>query len=368
MAGITHATQLRVSWIAARVHDQIREIGEPVAFARRLTTLGPVRGLRVTLPFDGSLPVDLRFWSCISELNLSDPMTEERASKLRRAGVPLRYGATLEAPEGSATLEAHLHPFGVVVIATASLQWAHPVPIERLGSLVGQLEDKPATIVVGHTRRNTTIGGAAAAATHMLTDLLTDMGKGAAYDVSPHRLATVISGISDGQPPVMPAANDSLHLAMHMLAGGGAIAADPAVACVPQWSDNGYKRTASSLLYMLGTGTSLLSVDAVTAAVDRRRPSTADQHRTWVLLMAHLIAACGLVRAANGGTTQLLQEWARTAADRLGRLFGPAEMYLKWGLVPRTMLICTGARGAVESVRKAPLTLNQDFPSPTDYP
>ena len=358
MAGSTAVTRLRVSHVGARIHDGLREIGGPVAFAERLAGLQPVRGLPVTLPYGDGLPVDTGFWSRIAERQLTVPVPLDTAPKLRRALVPLRYRGTLAVDAEVPRLEAHLHPFGVVAMTTVDLCWPEAVPLEQVWQPVNQLDGEPATITAGGAQRSAPLGQAAVAAAQALVELLTDAGHGEPVDLEPYRLATVIDGALDQPPTTMPAANSPLHLALHHLSGGGDVVAEPATAFVAQWSGAGYAWPPNRLMYMLDRGTSLLTATASTG----QEPSTADRHRHLLLLVAYLTAAAGLVRAAQTSQSILFPEWARTAAQRLGLLFGPGQAFRDWGVVPRALLQRTGAIDAVGQVLGAPLTPNPNYP------
>jgi hypothetical protein len=136
MPGKVQVTRLRISYIAARIHNDLQEIGEPDVFEQQLANPVQVRGLRVTLPFGHGLPVDTKFWSLITETALSTPVTGKIAYEFRRKGVPLRYRGDLSMIEDTGDveqprLEAHLHPFGVAVMATVDLTWPKPANARR---------------------------------------------------------------------------------------------------------------------------------------------------------------------------------------------------------------------------------------------
>jgi hypothetical protein len=366
MQGITRVTRLRVSHVSTRIHDRLQVIGQPVAFAQRLSSLAPVHGLDVALPFGDGLPVDTDFWSRIAERRLTVPVPESIAPKLRTAGIPLRYRGTLETAADVPRLEAHLHPFGVVAMTTVDLRWSEPMPLGDVWRAVDRLDGESATIVLSDARRATTLGQAAADAATGLVGLLTLAGIGEALDLPPHRLVTVISGVGDVPPVAMPTANSPVHLALHHLSAGDRVIAEPATAFVAQWTGAGYSWPATNLLYMLDRGTSLLPEDVAAAAPAEPGQRTADQHRHLLLLLAYLNVTTGLVRAARTKQPGLLQAWADTAAKRLGRLFGPGREYLDWGLAPRALLMRTGASEDVAGTLGVALMPNPNYPVP-DY-
>jgi hypothetical protein len=74
----------------------------------------------------------------------------------------------------------------------------------------------------------------------------------------------------------------------------------------------------------------------------------------------------GLVRAAKASQSSLFPEWAKTTAKRLGLLFGPGQVYLDWGLVPRALLLRIGATEDIAQVLGGKPTPNPDYPLP-DY-
>lgn len=359
-------TRVRISHIGAHIHDKLREIGQPVAFAQRLAGLEPVRGLPVSLPFGNGLRADTDFWSRIAERRLTVPVRDDIAAKLRRAGVPLRYRGTLAVDAEVPRLEAHLHPFGVVVLTTVDLSWSRPVPLEQVGQQVNRLEGEPATVTVGDTKLATTLGQAAVEAARGLVELLTDPGQGESWELPPHRMTTIISGTIDTPPKAMPTAHSPLHVALHRLSAGDDVVAEPATAFVAQWSGAGYTWPAGSMLYMLDRGTSLLSAQVVTAAAGQQ-PSTADRHRWLLLLVAYLTALTGLLQATRTSSSPLFRAWAATAATRLGPLFGPGRGYLDWGLVPQALLLRTGVGDDVAQVLGSPLRANPNYPLPA-YP
>jgi hypothetical protein len=361
MPGRITVTRLRISHVAAHIHDSLDTIGAPVAFARRMASLEPVGGLPVSLPFGDQLPTDTAFWSRIAERELAVPVSQDVAPKLRRAGVPLRCRGTLAVDAEVPRLEAHLHPFGVVAMTTVDLRWPEPVTLDEVWQPVRQLAGQPATVTLGTRRRTTTLGQAAADATEELTALLSRPGRGSSWDLPPYQISTVISSATDQPMTAMPVANSPLHLALHRLSGGDEVFAEPASAFVAQWSGAGYTWPASNLLYLLDHGLSLLSAAAASPAP---APTAAERHRTLLLLVAYLTAAVGLVRAARSSRSELVREWAATAAKRLGMLFGPGRGFLDWGLVPRALMLRAGASEDVAQVLGAPLTANADYPTP----
>lgn len=362
----TQLRRLRISRVGAKIHDQLQEIGEPVAFAQRLAHPQPLRGLPVGLPFAEDLPTDLTFWSRIAERKLQLPVPENIAPKLRRAGVPLRYRASLSTAARAPRLEAHLHPFGVAALTTVDLEWDQPVSLEQARQSLDQLEATPATVTVGDVNADTTLQDAATACAETLVQLLSDPGQGQAWELPGHRLVTVISGVVEEPLTEMPAPHSPLHLALHRLSAGDQAVADPATAFVAQWTGAGYAWPTTSMLYMLSRGTALLAAEAAADERPSNAPTAADRHRQLLLLIAYITASAGLVRAAQSSGSNLIQEWGRTAAKRLGLLFGPGQDFLDWGQVPQALLLRTGAVEPVAQLRGEPLTSNPHYPVP-DY-
>jgi hypothetical protein len=367
MPGDFQVSRLRISHLAAGIHDRMQIIGGPVAFAERLTSLQPVQGLPITLPFGDDIPVDTAFWSRIAERSLTIPVSQVDAPKLRRAGVPLRYRGTLTMTAEVPRLEVHLHPFGVVAMTTVDLSWSAPVSFEQAWQPVRQLEDQQTIVTVGESTRTTTFRRAPVEAARGLVELLTNPGQGEAWELPSHRLASVISGVTETPSDVMPAANSPLHLALHHLSASDDVLAvpEPATAFVAQWNGAGYSWPINNLIYMLESGTATLSTEAVVAA-PAGTPRTADRHRRLLLLLAYINALSGLVYAARTSASDLFPEWAKTAATRLGRLFGPGRVYEDWGLVPRALMLRTNVSEDVQHVLGAPLTANPDY-TVSDY-
>lgn len=375
MPGNFQVTRLRVSYIAAYIHDGLHEIGEAVAFAQRLANPQPVRGLPISLPFGDGLQVDTEFWSLITEMPeiaLRAQITEEMARKFRRAGVPLRYRGSLAMVEDKdgvepPRLEAHLHPFGVAVMATVDLTWPEPIAMEDHGEVtqrVRELGDMSAVMSVAGRETETKFGRAAAMAAAQLVGLLTTDGQGAAWEISAHRLATVISGTVSEPLKAMPTAQSPLHLALHWLSADDKVIGvpPPASAFVAQWDGRGYSWPPGSLVYMLKSGTSALSSEAAVAKRTGIEPRTADRHRLLLLQLAYIIAFSGLIHAAQARTSPLLVEWAKTAAKHLGRLYGPAELYAIWGLVPRSLMLRTDVGADIEHILGAGLDVRENYP------
>ena len=360
MSGRITVTRLRISHVAARIHDSLGDIGAPVAFARRLAGLEPVCGLPVSLPFGDHLATDTAFWSRIAERDLTVPVSADAAPKLRRAGVPLRCRGTLDVKAAVPRLEAHLHPFGVVAMTTVDLQWSEPVTLDEVWQPVRRLVSSPATATFGAMRRSTTLGQAAADSAKGLTEVLSRPVRAGTWDLPPYQISTVISSATDQPVTTMPVANSPLHLALHRLSGGDEVVAEPATAFVAQWSGAGYTWPAANLLYLLDRGLSLLSAAAGSPGTV---PTAAERHRELLLLVAYLTAAVGLVRAARVSGSELVREWAATSAKRLGMLFGPGRVFLDWGLVPRALLLRIGASEDVAQVLGVPLTANADYPT-----
>ncbi len=354
--------RLRLTYLATRVHDKLREIGEPEAFAARLVNRAPVLGLKVSLPFGPGLAVDNRFWSAVAERGLDDEPTTDVARALRRAGIPLRHRAGLEV-EGVETprLEAHIHPFGVVTLTAVDVLWSDPVAIVDAWQRVASVEDHAATVTVGGTEHPTTLVEAAGAAADALLDILGTPGA-ATWRVADHRLATAIEGTASAATEAMPPARGPVHTALHRLSRGGAAVAEPGRAFVAQWSGADFAWAPGRLVYMLDAGTSVVAADA---GAGLPVVSLGGRHRHLTLLLAHVMASVGLIRAAPTASSRYFSEWAKKAADRLGRLYGPAVASDEWGLETRMFLTSTGAVADVEAMRGSPLVAR--YPAPP-YP
>jgi hypothetical protein len=118
---------------------------------------------------------------------------------------------------------------------------------------------------------------------------------------------------------------------------------------------------------MLDRGTALLAKEFAEATLGPHDVSTSERHRRNVLLVAYISALTGLIRAADMNRPSYFREWARTAGNTLGRLFGPGSDYKDWGLLPRAFLTRTGMAEDVARKLGTPLVANPNFPV-TDYP
>lgn len=196
-----------------------------------------------------------------------------------------------------------------------------------------------------------------------LVRLLTNGGQGAASDVSPHRLTTIISGAIAKPLKAMPTARSPLYRTLHWLSADDNVQGQPAPASafVPQWDGAGYSWPPSSLVYMLKSGTPTLSSEAALAKRTGEEPRTADRHRLLLLQLAYITALSGLVHAARTGTSSYFAEWAKTAAHHLGRLYGPAGQYAIWGLIPRTLMMRTDVSADIKRILKTELYTNPNY-------
>ncbi|MCA1783893.1 MAG: hypothetical protein LC679_17500 [Intrasporangiaceae bacterium] len=352
-----------MSYVAGRIHDQLKEIGGEQVFAQRLTSLEPVRGVRVTLPFTEGLPTDWGFWKSIAESDLATPLPEGLARHCRRANVPLRCSGRLDAPSAvNPRLEAHLHRFGVVAVATMDLEWPEPLSLEHASRQVQSLEGQAARVHVGGREVASRVASAAADAASSLVAVLTD-GTGRHWDLPRHRLTTVIDGAGAGPATdVMPGQGSPLHVMLHHLAGGGEAVAKPSTAFVAQFTNAGYGFPAARMVYMLNTGTSAL-LRAAWSPEHRQPPTASDWHRERTLLTAYVSALSGLVAASSQSDNVMFPAWAEPAAKMLARLYGPGRGYLDWGRFPAELLHRTGAASEVARILGSQLTYNADYPA-----
>lgn len=359
-SGGSTVSRLRVSYVAATVNDGIKDIGGPQAFAQRLRSLAPVQGLPVTLPFEKHLPIDLEFWTHITDgAPLTAPISDDLAPKLRRAGLPLRVhgqvrlGAVPAEPAVSAPrLELHLHPFGVAAAFTVDLSWTRTVPLSVAEEGLRAIEDAQAHVALGGTQNDGAIKTAVTAATGMAVNLLAGTGSGT-WPSTAQRIATVVQG----GPPIekMPRGGSDLHLALHKLSSGGAAPAAPSTAFVATWTGAAYGWPSNNLVYVLDSGAALLPSDSATG----NRAS--DHHRRVTLTAMYVGALSQLVRTAPKSSNAFFPEWARTAANHLGRLYGPSRAYRDWGLTPRALMDRAGLSEDVRAVLGIPLTPSAEF-------
>lgn len=369
----TVVTRLRVSFTATRIHDRLREIGLPKRFAELLQAPGPVLGVELTRPFfppyapPGKVPPDNRLWSMLAnDKPLSDYVNASLAKDLRRAGVPLRHrverlAVDYERPSGldEPYAEAHVHPFGIVGIATVELGWDDAVPVAHAWQEVSALEGRPASATVAGRTVATTVREVAGACAGRLLELLAEEG-GREWSVPDYRLATVIAGTVEPVPSAMPADSSELHGALHHLSGGSEPLAAPKNAFAPRWSGADFRWEPMSLVYMLDRGLAALSGRPDPGPGG---PWMGDAHRRLTLLVAHLTASVGLIKAHVETGSPLFKPWADDAANRLARLYGPAKG--EFGPETRRYLTSTGTRAIVEAVRGTALSETYSFP---DYP
>jgi hypothetical protein len=261
-------------------------------------------------------------------------------------------------------LEAHLHSFGVTVMVSVDLAWPEPVPLgEEVRERVQEVDDAPVVITVADQEEETTLGRAAATAVASLVGVLTTDGQGASWDMSSHRLATVISCAIAEPLEAMPIARSPLHLALHWLSADDNVldVPEPAKAFVPQWNGSGYSWPPSRLVYMLQSGTSTLSAEAAVPKRRGGRPGTADWHRSLLLQLAYITALSGLVNAAQESTSSDFPELAKSAAQYLCRLYGPAGRYAVWGLNPRALMMLTDVSTDIEQILGAAPIANENY-------
>jgi hypothetical protein len=356
-------TRLRVSYVATRIHDDL-VLGQPEMFAELFVAPRPVQGVQLGLPFGPQAPVDAHFWGSLAEWRPREQLSIEDGRKLRRAGVPLRHRGGLAAKVEGPRLELHVHPFGVVALTTIDLMWPESCPLSDVWTRVGQMRDLPARATVGGESHETEVAAAAPIAAEVLLERLARM-KGSTWEVPDHRIATVIDGSVHGVPIAMPPARGPVHIAVHRLSAGGDVIPEPGSAFVAQWSGAGFAWAPARLVYMLDAGTSIVSPAEVSSRPSDPGVSLGARHRRAALLLGHVTASVGLVRAAPKAASMYFQSWAKTAADRLGRLYGPATANDDWGLETRSYLTRLGAVQDIGTFRGSPLT--EKYPSPP-YP
>ncbi|MEU4742508.1 hypothetical protein AB0G02_18875 [Actinosynnema sp. NPDC023658] len=369
MSSNPQVTRLRVSHLHIHIHDRMNIIGQPQAFSRLLRNPAPVAGFEVTLPFGPGLAIDNEFWALIADGRMPTvPATDTAASKLRTAGVPLRCSGTLDVPSGYIPrIEAHLRPFGVVATTTVDLVWTDPMPLEQVPAHVQALERTQAAAAIGPVRWSGDLAEASAGIAAHIVGRLSEPDTGYSLTLPTHRLVTIISGAGVAAGTV-PSANSSIHSALHRLSAGQDILADPTIALVPLWSNAGYAVSAAKLFYLLDQGSALLSADMIPAS-SGAGGGTSRAHRLVFLLLTHVLASIGLLRAAQSSKSVLMREWGRTAAAQIGRLFGPASAYRTWGLITRALVQRLGATQEINAYLPTPLRPNPDFPElPTGTP
>jgi hypothetical protein len=346
---------LSLSIVATRVHTRLKpEVRGPSAFEERFTTLAPVEGLNVELPFGSG--VDERFWLELAET--SPPFTGIKgtfARTLRHHGVPLRIPGKLHVNGVQrASLELHLHPFGAVALATVDVLWDPAVPF---GDLAGQIEEllkRPATVLLRQPRE-ASVAESARVAVNQLIDLLAEP-EGTSVVEKDIRIVTIIRGTIDPVPDAMPVAGDTLFSALYQLAGGMTPnPPPPSGLLVAQWERGVYWWNPTFLLNMLDCGAALFSAHEMQVAPDDKETNLRARHRRLLLLMAHLSASVGLVRVSSTAGNPI-KKWGEEAAKRLGRLYGPAMKFMEPSLEPQAYLDRIQASTLVAAITGSPLT------------
>ena len=339
--------RLRVSYIATRIHARLcDEIRHPDAFAE-LFTRAPVmvQELRLTLPYEINVPsADSRFTSEIAECPSLKTMPDGPLSKkFRRAGIPLRHQCRLEvgaspSPElARLALEARVHPFGIVTIATADLLWSPRVSLAQAQGRVEDLQQAKVTANVARVRIKTILSSAAAEAANALVQKLSNDGN-AATSIPDYRIATIIAASVDQDPAAMPAHQGPVHQALHFLSCGGDALTLLDDALVAQWNGNRFVWVPIVLVYMRDEGATTWSVAKAKNLPKRQDERTSTRHRQLVLLLSHITASIGLIDARSDPRSQYFDSWAKDAANRMGRLYGPAMKQMKPGLEARAFL------------------------------
>jgi hypothetical protein len=363
MQGPVQASLVRVTYVAGVVQDKLRPVGQPVAFGELLMSPREVRGLELTLPFDSSTPVDTDFWTRIAERSrLKVPIPPNEVARLRRAGLPLRHAAAVAAPAWAKTayLELLIYPFGVVALLTLDAEWNHPRSLGEVADQLSLIEGEAATFRVRGAKATRPVSQLSVAAAEAAAKVMADAGA-ASWIIPTFRTVTVIRGNLTEPLSSLPSPNGPLHYALHRLARGNLVLAQPSRALVSQWSGATYDWPINSLLYMLDRGAVLLSSELATNPSDVVGWTASALHRRNALLAAYISALAGLIKAADMTKPSYFREWAKTAADKLARLFGPGSDYKDWGLFPRAFLRNTGADGDVARVRGAALQPNPSF-------
>ncbi|OKJ10564.1 hypothetical protein AMK21_30230 [Streptomyces sp. CB00316] len=356
--------RLRVSYLHTHIHEEVPpDIQLPGAFVSRLCDLQPIRSLDVTLPFE--IPVDRnkvewQFWSKVSERRDLRPLSPHSASdrdeaeRLRKAMVPLRHRAGLKVSSFERPLlEAFLHPFGWVLLATADLTWQQGIPLDDAVEALDELQRTPASVLLGNAEYPATLDTAAKVAAQ---EVSRELAGDPAWTGGSHRLATVIDGSVDSTPATMPSAGGAVHRALHHLSSGQSVLTNPEVAFVARWNEDtsAFSWIPTDLVYMLGRGTSIVLPQAIEERPRVPGIDTAGRHRRMALLVSYLAAALGLIQSrpqpSQGGYRDV---WAEKAGDRLARLFGPTPAGLDyWGLEARSFLQKTDAVHYVEEIRR----------------
>lgn len=377
-------SRLRISYVGTRIHGAATAISGPNAFAGHLLRLGragpPVTiaaGLEATLPFDSDDPVAWSFWEAAKEAatkpggRLRPPANLAEAKALFAARIPLRHRAKLFLQPSSSfqapRLEALLHPFGWVALATVDLVWEQPVSLQEAAQMVDVHEADAAQILLASSLLDTTVAESADATAGRLSQLLANDEP---WSPGVHRLATVISGTVDPDPSVPAPRGGDLLKALHQLAGGTAPLPDPTYTLVPRW--DGARRfiwDPGDYVYMLRAGTSVVLPRAVALRPAAKGEGTSGRHRRLALLLACLSANAGLVHVNPGSQNQVAQAWATKNAFWLGRLYGPQSPAADyWGLECRSYLDMSPIKPAIEKLLGGELFAAPGVQSPDRYP
>jgi hypothetical protein len=347
----------RVTYLATRVSSEVvEELGNPQRFEALLASPRDVAGLTLSLPFPkpSVIPnnVDRTFWSYATENPKPGQIVSASPYDLRRGGLPLRHGVSVSPRSiGKPRLEIFCYGFGCVVLATLDIFLNPPIALAGLSDSLSTATNVAVQSTVGPSIEHHAFPTIAECAADRVIQLLSR--NGSSWQLDPYRLVSVIDASGRPQLDEMPIEGGLVHKAMHQLSLGGPARPAPGDAFLPYWAGrNAFGWAGSELVYVLDSGSAQLRQSA---ALRRPQPpawSTSDYHRLLTLARMHVSVDMCLLAAAGEANSERLSAWAKVAAFRLSRLYGPKPAsYDFWGLACRSFILSDPA--AVDRIEAA---------------
>ncbi|GGK64158.1 hypothetical protein GCM10011509_10740 [Ornithinimicrobium pekingense] len=353
--------RVRVSYISSVPLEVLPKFGGPQEFALALQRPPVVGDFPSQLPFGPGLEAENTFWLRVVERNLQTPVSSGEAPHLRRAGVPLRFAPkvwfereTNDAPWSLQLprLEVWLHPYALSSFTSIDVVFDPAMELGDVANVVdANLLELP-RVKGPLSSTGVRIDEVNAQALSGFLDLL---GAQTPHQTVQYRLCTVIE-TKPGDMEAMPKSKGSLQVSMHRLSGGDDLLPAPADAFVATWTGSTYDWSPARLFYLLAEGASSLNFQKTSGL-----GSASTQHRFATMMTGLILAQLNLLRVAPQSSNTFYSEWAKLAAQQLGRLFGPSERFKDWGLIPQALMRRLDATAAVQAVLGTPLKPNENY-------